>query len=260
MTSNTVLNPPFAALPEYLKAHGYKNPTNGLDSPWQAGFSTTDHPFVWLQSHPEHFGLFMNWMPLERHGLPEFVDVFPFEQQIGQNTTDDTVLFVDIGSALGSQSVLVRNRFPHLKGRVIIQDQQHVIDAWQANAQPGIGSQVYDFFTPQPVKGARAYYMRNIMHDHQDEQATAILQNTISAFDEDSVLLIDDIVIPESGEVPWRATMADMNMMSSLAAKERSEREWYALLESAGLEIVKVWKYAAETGDSIIVGKPRKPS
>lgn len=92
--------------------------------------------------------------------------------------------------------------------------------------------------------------MRNIIHDHHDEQAAQILKNTVSAFDEDSILLIDDIILPESGIVPWRATLADLNMMSSLAAKERSENEWRALIESAGLKVVEIYKYAAETGDS----------
>jgi len=95
----------------------------------------------------------MTWMPLERHGLPEFIDIFPFEQEIGQDTTDDDVLFVDIGSALGSQSLLIRNKLPNLKGRVIMQDQQLVIDAWNADPKLGIEAMVYDFFTPQPVKG-----------------------------------------------------------------------------------------------------------
>lgn len=99
--------------------------------------------------------------------------------------------------------------------------------------------------------------MRNIIHDHQDDQAREILVNTSSAFSKDSVLLIDDIVLPEAGMVPWRAAMADMNMMSTLAAKERSETEWRVLLDSAELEIVKIWKYAAETGDSIIAAKPK---
>jgi hypothetical protein len=47
----------------------------------------------------------------------------------------------------------VRNRFPGLKGRVIMQDQQHVVDAWGATTDTGIEAMVYDFFTPQPVKG-----------------------------------------------------------------------------------------------------------
>jgi hypothetical protein len=97
--------------------------------------------------------------------------------------------------------------------------------------------------------------MRNIIHDHQDPQAREILLNTASAFSEESVLLIDDIVMPEESVVPWRATLADMNMMSTLAAKERTETEWRVLLESAGLEIVGIWKYAEETGDSIIAAR-----
>jgi hypothetical protein len=144
--SNTVLGPPFTALPEYLKSHAYKNPTSGLDSPWQAGYATDQHPFVWLASHPERFRLFMTWMPLERHGLSEFIDVYPFEEECGRWTTDGTMLFVDIGSALGSQSVPVRNRFPGLKGRVIMQDQQHFVDAWGATADTGIEAMVYDLF------------------------------------------------------------------------------------------------------------------
>jgi hypothetical protein len=65
------------------------------------------------------------------------------------------------------------------------------------------------------------------------------------------------LLCTRSGRFPWRATMADLNMTSALAAKERSEEEWYELLESAGLKTVKVWKYAAETGDSIMVAKLR---
>ena len=70
----------------------------------------------------------------------------------------------------------------------------------------------------------------------------------------DSVLLIDDIVLPESG-TRWRATMADMNLMCALAAKERSTKEWYALLESVGLKIENIWEYAVETGDSVIAAR-----
>jgi demethylsterigmatocystin 6-O-methyltransferase len=99
--------------------------------------------------------------------------------------------------------------------------------------------------------------MRNIIHDHQDPQAREILLNTASAFSEESVLLIDDIVMPEESVVPWRATLADVNMMSTLEAKERTETEWRVLLESAGLEIVGIWKYAEEMGDSIIAARPR---
>jgi hypothetical protein len=80
-----------------------------------------------------------------------WLDTFPFDDIVGQQSSKETILFVDVGSALGHQSLLLRERFPSLPGRVIIQDQKQVIDM----AQPSndIEAQVYDFFTPQPVKG-----------------------------------------------------------------------------------------------------------
>lgn len=153
MNSTTVLQKPFEAVPRYLKSHNYQNPTNPVDSPWQEGYETKDHPFVWLQSNPGHFGLFMQWVALSRGGLPSWLDTFPLQEVVGQKTDKDTVLFVDVGSALGHQSIEVRKRFPDLAGRIIIQDTAQVIGM----AQPGhdIETQIYDFFTPQPVKGKR---------------------------------------------------------------------------------------------------------
>jgi hypothetical protein len=150
-----VLNPTFEALPEYLKSHGYKNPTDPCDSPWQAGYKTTEHPFVWLQSHPRHFELFMMWVNLSREGLPLWHDVFPFDQEVGKDSTEDTVLFVDIGSGLGHISIGLREKYPDLPGRVIIQDTEQVISA--VKPSHNIEPMVYDFFTPQPVKGMYAH-------------------------------------------------------------------------------------------------------
>jgi hypothetical protein len=93
----------------------------------------------------------MQWVHLSRAGLPTWLEVFPFEQIVGQKTDKDTVLFVDVGSALGHQSILVRERFPDLAGRVIIQDTAQVIGMVQPSHD--IESQIYDFFQPQPVKG-----------------------------------------------------------------------------------------------------------
>lgn len=151
LRSTTVLQKPFEAVPRYLKSHDYKNPTNPVDSPWQEGYETKDHPFQWLQSNPGHFGLFMQWVHLSRAGLPVWLDAFPFEQTIGQNTDKDTVIFVDVGSALGHQSIMLRERLPNLPGRIIIQDTAQVMGMVQPSHD--IEPQVYDFFTPQPVKG-----------------------------------------------------------------------------------------------------------
>jgi hypothetical protein len=99
--------------------------------------------------------------------------------------------------------------------------------------------------------------MPNIIHDHGDEQARKILQNIVSATTINSVLLIDDIVLAESG-APWRATELDIAMLTCLAAKERSENEWRALLESVDLTILEVFRYSEKCNDCLILARPFK--
>lgn len=55
-----------------------------------------------------------------------------------------------------------------------------------------------------------------------------------------SKVLIDEIVVPDSG-AGWSTTSADYLMMALGAVRERTEREWYDLLDSVGLKIVKIW-------------------
>lgn len=149
-----MLNPTFNALPEYFRDHEYKNPTNPTDSPWGAGYSTKEHPFQWLQSHPEHFGLFMQWIPHERDGLPQIFEAVPLEKFI--YGSEATTAWVDVGSGLGTQSAGLLQKYPDMKGKVVIQDLPHVLEAAKAqvlSAVPGIESLPYDFFTPQPIQG-----------------------------------------------------------------------------------------------------------
>jgi hypothetical protein len=80
-------------------------------------------------------------------------DVLPFDDIVASGSNEDTVIFVDVGSALGHQSIALRERYPNLPGRVIIQDMPQVINMVQP--RHGIEPQVYDFFTPQPVKGMK---------------------------------------------------------------------------------------------------------
>lgn len=95
----------------------------------------------------------MQWVHLSRAGLPTWLDTFPFEEVVAQKSDKNTVLFVDVGSALGHQSILLRERFPNLPGRVIIQDTPQVIGMMKPSHE--IELQIYNFFTPQPVKGTQ---------------------------------------------------------------------------------------------------------
>lgn len=108
-----------------------------------------------------------------------------------------------------------------------------------------------DFWKPQPVKGAKVYYLRNILHNYPDEKAIQILKNTKEALGPESVILLDEMYLPNSG-VHWQATQLDLTMMASLGAVERSEAQWEAIITKAGLKIRNVFTYTQTLRDSVI--------
>ncbi|KAJ8130104.1 hypothetical protein O1611_g3524 [Lasiodiplodia mahajangana] len=251
------LVPAFNALPEFLRKTEYANVTDGANCPWYLGHNTTEQAFEWVKERPDMRGHFMSWMVHQRDGLPTFLDVVDFEKEFSGHSPNDPV-FVDIGGALGHQCIALRQKHPGLVGRIILQDREETIQ--QINAKPisdfqGIEAHAYNFFTPQPVKGARAYYLRNILHDWPDDKCVEILGNVKSAMTRDSRILIDEMVLPERG-APWRATQLDLAMSACFAATERSRAHWDSLLGKAGLTILEVRKYTDQLDDSIIVAVP----
>lgn len=72
----------------------------------------------------------------------------------------------------------------------------------------------------------------------------------------ESLILIDDMVLPDSN-VHWRATQLDLTMMTGLASMERTNEQWYRLLDSAGLKILKIDPYNTIQHDSIIAAVPK---
>jgi hypothetical protein len=99
----------------------------------------------------------------------------------------------------------------------------------------------HDFFTPQPIVGAKAYYLKMVLHDWPDSEAAKILANIKPAMKKGhSKILINEIVIPEEG-ANWFATSVDYLMLVTHSAAERREQNWRDLVESVGLKITKIW-------------------
>lgn len=100
--------------------------------------------------------------------------------------------------------------------------------------------------------GARVYYLRNILHDWSEQKCIEILASIKPSMTADwSVLLIDEIVLPEKG-APWRAAQLDMEMLVHLAGAERTEKEWRKLLDAAGFEVKRIRQYSLDRGESVI--------
>ncbi|KAI1465560.1 S-adenosyl-L-methionine-dependent methyltransferase [Daldinia caldariorum] len=250
-----VIAPASIMLPDFLKQHGYGDPTGVSPNSWNIGQNTDLHPFAWTGQTPWAMELFLPYMNIQREGRPAFFDVLDFATKFAQGATGETPLFIDVGGSMGAQCVEFRKRYPNLTGRVILQDLPTVIE--QVKSKPLSGSerietQPYDFFTPEPIKGARAYYLRNVLHDWPDAKCVEILGNVKAGMTEQSVILIDETVLSENG-APWRATQHDMEMMTIFGAQERTLAEWTSLFEEAGLNIREVVRYSEEYEDSLLI-------
>ncbi|GES61669.1 putative sterigmatocystin 8-o-methyltransferase protein [Aspergillus terreus] len=167
------------AFPHFLRRTNYRNPSNPNETAFHLGMQTDQDLFKWLESHPDYSVNFSMWMSTRRETKPIFLDVLDFPRETGPSD-ESNVLFVDICGSRGHQSIALRQRYPDLPGRVIVQDIPHVVAEVTANPLPGfenIEIMEHDMFTPQPLKGARGYYFRSVFHDWPDDRCREILQN-----------------------------------------------------------------------------------
>lgn len=166
--------------------------------------------FPYMQAHREYGQAFEDFMTARRAATwSQWFDTFPAAERIAAMDLNSPsasapaeVLLVDVAGGQGYWTQQFRRRlFPAEgagaaapPGRLIVQDQPHVLCDLSAD---GIETQAYDFFTPQPVRGARFYYFKQIIHNWGDEQGALILRNTAEAMDDKSTLLINDYVLPD---------------------------------------------------------------
>ncbi|KAK2756812.1 hypothetical protein FQN54_005258 [Arachnomyces sp. PD_36] len=247
------LNRVFQELPDYLAETKYQNPSDPTKTPFQIAFKTVLHAFEWLPRDPERHAHGHRSMMAQRQ--ENWFSTFPVEKEVGDWSAEpDKALFVDIGGGGGHQCFRFKAKYPNLPGRIILQD----LPATIARFKPGDGveAMVHSFYDPQPIKGAKFYYLRNIIHDYPDERCLRIIENLIPALDKDSRILFDDIVLSNTG-VHWRGASQDMILMTCFAAVERTRDQWYALLDRAGLKILDIHTYDAEVESSVIVAVPK---
>ncbi len=95
-----------------------------------------------------------------------------------------------------------------------------------------------DFFTNVPA-GGDAYIMKHIIHDWDDEQCITILRNCCNAMADGSKVLVVEMVVPEGNE-PSLSKFLDLQMLQFLPGCERTEKEYIALFDKAGLRVTRI--------------------
>lgn len=104
--------------------------------------------------------------------------------------------------------------------------------------------------TPKST-GAHSYFFHQILHDYSDDTCCQILQQIIPAMKAGtSKILINELVLPDQN-AHWLTTSLDLALMTCLAARERTEREFRDLFESVGLVVQGIWKHP-QGFDSVI--------
>ena len=90
-----------------------------------------------------------------------------------------------------------------------------------------------------------------MIHDWPDHKCREILENITQAMGPESVILLDEMVLPDT-KVHWQSTQIDLTMMAALASRERTRTQWAELLGSVGLEIVAIRTYTPSIYESIM--------
>lgn len=189
---------------------------------------------------------------------------------------------VDVGGGTGSACYEIMKKNPLLK--FTIQDLQNAVDqaiaSWnyhepKAIADGQVTIQTHDFFSPQPIKNADVFLLRNILHDWPNAKAVEILRQLRGAAipGKTKLVVIDAIVgyacatdqgkiqgaegivfegsdkgrkvpvglLPNLGRAGARNYHLDITMLAKFNAQERTLRDHIEVTEASGWKIQKVY-------------------
>ena len=204
--------------------------------------------FDYLQGHPDTAAMFDRAMASASSTTNAAVaEAYDFS---GLGT------MVDVAGGVGSALCSILKTTPGLRG--IVFDLPHV----GARAQTFIAAQAMadrcefvggSFFESIPP-GAGAYFMKHILHDWGDEECAKILGACHNAMDDKARLLICERIVPV-GNKPSSAKLIDLHMMMTThGGRERTEKEYRALLAAAGFKVARV--FPTSTPWSLIEARP----
>ncbi|KAL5364121.1 S-adenosyl-L-methionine-dependent methyltransferase [Aspergillus floccosus] len=230
--------------PTFFRENGYREPRteDGLNTPLASYFGKPNYGFFdYLRDHPTVQDTFMSSMQAQVRSTRLASSVYPYAERLATTRPDDSpVAIVDVGGSRGELLQELRRDYPSIQGRMIVQDRPQAVSA-VTEPPEGIELTAHDMFAEQPVKGARAYHLKRVLHDWADDQCRLILKHLVAAMDKErSVILIMDAVLP-TRNCDFSRAMGDHSMLT-FGGKERSEKDWKELLSSVGLEIARIYQ------------------
>jgi hypothetical protein len=149
---------------------------------------------------------------------------------------------MDVGGGNGILLAAILKAHPRLRG--VLADLRHVLEC--ARQRRFLGGEVEerctmldcDFFEKVP-SGCRAYVLKNVIADWEDEQARKILSKCREAVPADGVFLVIDFALAD-GNLPCQGKLADIAMLVLTGGKVRTVPEYRDLLAGAGFGLNRV--------------------
>jgi ubiquinone/menaquinone biosynthesis C-methylase UbiE len=166
----------------------------------------------------------------------------------------DLQRLVDVGGGRGILLAAILGAFPNLRGTLL--DRELAIAAARGHLEAaGLGDRAEcvagDFFAAVPA-GADAYLLSRVLHDWDDADAARILATCRRAMSPGSRLLVVDAVLPERAHDAPGVIRMDIHMLLLFGARERTEREFRALLTGSGFEVQRLAMTTSPAGLGII--------
>ncbi|HYI25406.1 MAG TPA: methyltransferase, partial [Thermomicrobiales bacterium] len=204
----------------------------GLEYSVRTGETASRHMLgtdVWTyrQQHPEvgeEFDLAME--SNSNHLMTTLLPAFDF----GEFRT-----IVDVGGGTGIFLAAILSRYPDSRG-VLFDQPQVVAGARPLLERAGVADRCEivggDFFQGVPERGD-AYVLKSILHDWNDEDALAILRTCRRAMADGAALLLIERDLGEPND-KLETKLSDLNMLTGPGGRERSQRDYAALLAGAG--------------------------
>jgi O-methyltransferase domain/Dimerisation domain len=165
---------------------------------------------------------------------------------------------VDVGGGRGILLAAILRANPNLRG--VLTDREAALPAARVHLDAAsVGDRAEcvaaDFFTTVPP-GADAYLLSRVIHDWDDADARHILSICRRAMPRTSRLLVVEAILPERARDRPAAIRMDLHMLLLLGARERTEAEFRALLDSSGFELQRVVMTASPAGLGVIEALP----
>ncbi|KAJ7734761.1 S-adenosyl-L-methionine-dependent methyltransferase [Mycena maculata] len=225
-------------------------------------FENLTHPDTKFSGEPFHAP------PSIINGVLNFLPGFDWK-----SLADDATV-VDVGGGVGSSSLLLAKQFLPL--HIVVQDRPAVVeegvkvwnDIFPGSLESGrIQLQAHDFFTPQTVRDASVFLLKQILHDWSDIYASRILVQLRQAATPHTKILLFETILPyacrtyldDTDEIPggvpeappplianygatnvmgYNGDMGHMAMLLHHNSQERTLRQMDRLLSACGWKIV----------------------